>query len=285
MPRNLVKLPFLETMITQVCNLSCQGCTNYSDLHHSGYVTWALGKKSLESWLQILVIDDFGIMGGEPLINPEWRQWILGVRDLMPDAQIRFTTNGLFLHRATDILDIMDQVGNIVFKITVHVHSTELEACIQQILDDRKWEPVIEHGIHRYRSSNDVKLQINRPHKFLKTFRGEYHDMMPYQSDPEKAFAVCCQQTCPLLLGDRIFKCSTSGLLKDTLARFNNPNLDQWRPYLSNGISIQDSKKEIQSFVANFGSPSAICGQCPDSTAAKLPHLATVKFKSNAATA
>lgn len=25
-------LSFLKTMVTQACNLSCQGCTNYSDL-------------------------------------------------------------------------------------------------------------------------------------------------------------------------------------------------------------------------------------------------------------
>ena len=40
-------LPFLETMITQVCNLSCEGCTNYSDLEHKGYVKWKDGKRDL----------------------------------------------------------------------------------------------------------------------------------------------------------------------------------------------------------------------------------------------
>ena len=127
-------LPFLETMITQICNLSCEGCTNYSDLSHSGYVSWHQGRKQLESWLQRLDISDFGIMGGEPLINPKWRDWILGVRELMPQSQIRFTTNGLLLHKAPDILDLLESVGNIVFKITVHVRSRDLEGKISDIM-------------------------------------------------------------------------------------------------------------------------------------------------------
>ena len=40
-------LPFLETMATQACNLSCEGCTNYSDLNHNGYITWADMKAQL----------------------------------------------------------------------------------------------------------------------------------------------------------------------------------------------------------------------------------------------
>ena len=93
-------LPFLETMITQTCQLSCLGCTNYSDLRHSGYIKWKDGKRDLEQWLERIDIPDFGIMGGEPLINPEVIQWLIGVRELMPDSQIRFTTNGLLkIHR------------------------------------------------------------------------------------------------------------------------------------------------------------------------------------------
>jgi molybdenum cofactor biosynthesis enzyme MoaA len=101
-------LPFVETMITQVCNLSCTGCTNYSDLQHEGYVPWSQGRTWLEAWLERIDIPDFGIMGGEPLINPEVNMWIQGVRDLLPTSQIRFTTNGILLHKN---LDIVDSIG------------------------------------------------------------------------------------------------------------------------------------------------------------------------------
>ena len=150
-------LPFLETMITQVCNLSCSGCTNYSDLTHSGYVKWNQGRAWLEPWLDMLQISDFGIMGGEPLINPEVEDWMLGVRQLMPDAQIRFTTNGLLLDRWPNLIDLAHDIGNCVFKITVHVDDQHLEQNIQKLFDKFSWEPVVEYNAGKLTEILDYK--------------------------------------------------------------------------------------------------------------------------------
>ena len=98
--------------------------------------------------------------------------------------------------------------------------------------------------------------------------------MEPYHSDPTQAFRACIQKTCPLLYNGRIFKCSTAGLLKDTLARFNYPNLDQWQMYITNGIGPEDSNKDIKEFINNFGKPNSICSQCP--TTAEIDHYSTV---------
>lgn len=274
-----MNLPFLETMITQSCNISCLGCTNYSDLRHSGYVSWADGKQQLESWLDRVNIQEFGIIGGEPLINPEWRKWIVGLRGLLPNAQLRFTTNGLLLNRAPDIVDLCESVGNIVFKITVHAHNAELENQIEKIKQSRNWTPVIEYGISRWVGPNNVRFQINRPSTFLKTYKNSYENMLPWHSDPKQAFDICCQKTCPLLYQGRIYKCSTAGLLKETLQRFDNPNLDQWSKYIDSGIDVNNSDAEIQEFCDNFGLPSSICGQCPSQDAGRVNHVQTVTFK------
>ena len=162
-------LPFLETMITQSCNLYCLGCTNYSDLPHKGYVSWNNGKHQIERWLEKINIDDFGIMGGEPLINPEWKDWVIGARQLMPKSQIRFTTNGLLLNKYPDIVDFLESIGNIVFKISVHNDDVDLENNINKILNERKWENVTEFGISRYKTKNNLRFQLNRPKSFIKT--------------------------------------------------------------------------------------------------------------------
>jgi hypothetical protein len=242
-------------------------------------VSWADGRQQLESWLERIDIEEFGIIGGEPLINPEWQQWILGVRDLMPHAPIRFTTNGLLLHRAPNIIDLCESVGNIVFKITVHVNDPKLEQQIQQIQHLRAWQPVTEYGIQRWVGPNNIRLQINRPSSFLKTYQHTYNNMMPWNSDPAQAFGVCCQQTCPLLYQGRIYKCSTAGLLKDTLQRFDNPNIEHWAPYITSGIGVNDTDDVIQTFCDNFGLPNTICGQCPSQKSQSVDHYSTVTFK------
>lgn len=274
-------LPFVETMITQVCNLSCHGCTNYSDLQHEGYVTWSQGRAWLEAWLERVDIPDFGIMGGEPLINPEVSDWIYGVRELMPDAKIRFTTNGLLLKKKFEIVEQLAEVGNCTFKIGIHVDDPELEEIIDRIFSMYDWQPVVEFGVARYKTKNNFSFHPKRPDTFWKTYRGEYYNMRPHDSNPNKAFEICCQQTCPLMYNGKIYKCSTSGLLEDTLARFGNPNLDQWQPYIDKGLAVDCTDKELEMWLDNFGKPNAICGQCPtkNDVDSKIIHLEKVTTK------
>lgn len=255
-------LPFLETMATQVCNLSCTGCTNYSDIKHTGYVTWEDMRQQLITWLALVDIPDFGIMGGEPLINPEISLWLTGTRELMPSSQIRFTTNGLLLDKYFSIVDQAYELGNIVFKITVHQNDLALEQIIERIFKRYCWQPVTEFGINRWTAGNRVRLQISRPAQFLKTYQGKYSNMRPWNNNPVESFDACIQQTCPLLYNGRIYKCSTQGLLRDQLEKFNNPNFELWEPYLNAGIAPNETDKILE-FIDNFGKHDTICQMCP----------------------
>ena len=259
-------LPFVEVMLTQACNLSCKGCTNYSDLSHKGYLGWSQGKEWIQEWIKRIEIPDFGIMGGEPLINPECKQWIYGVRDVLPESQIRFTTNGLLLEKNWDVMDAIEDVGNAVFKISVHVDNKKLENTIKKIFDRYEWEPVYEFGIHRWATKNGLRFQINRPDKFVKTFKNDYSNMSPWHANPKEAFDNCIQQTCPLLYNGRIYKCSTSALVKDTLERYDYPNWEEWKPYMSEGIHWTSSSNDIDTFINNFGKPNKMCAQCPSAS-------------------
>jgi organic radical activating enzyme len=272
-------LPFVEIMITQACNLSCQGCTNYSDLRHSGYVTWAQGQQWFDAWKHRIKLPDIGIMGGEPLINPEWRSWLYGLRSMFPNSQLRFTTNGLLLSKCPDIMDVMFDVGNVVFKITVHVQNDDTEQWIKQCRQNYQWQPVVEFGIQRLRSRRAVRFQVNRPEAFLPVFRNSYADMAPWHSDPEQAFAQCIQKTCPLMYKGRIYKCSTTALLADTLDRFDRPNWPQWQEYITQGIGVDDSDEVLNKFVANFGHAESVCAQCPDHAVSTIDHKLTVRLQ------
>ena len=274
-------LPFVEIMVTQTCNISCTGCSNYSDLPHKGFLTWEQGRSQITPWLDRVNIPDFGILGGEPLMNPDIRNWITGLRELMPHSQIRFTTNGLMLEQHFDIVDLLASIGNCVFKIAVHERNDALEKTIEKIFARFDWEPVVEYGVSRFKTKNNFRFYVRRPDIFYKTFVGNYEQMMPHDSDPSKAFEVCCQQTCPLLYNGLIYKCSTSGLLRDTLAKVGNPNIEQWEKYILSGLSPNCSDNELQEFLENFGKPHTICGQCPTKADTKsiLIHLENVSRK------
>jgi hypothetical protein len=257
-------LPFVETMITYACNLSCAGCTNYSDYNMKGSVSWAQGREWIQAWLELLHIPDFGIIGGEPTLNPECEHWIYGVRELLPNSQIRFTTNAVRFVEAPDVLDWCVDVGNTVFKFSLHQDLPYAEAAVAHVFDAYQWKPITEHGINRWIGPNGTRFQINSPRQFLKTYRGTFGNMQPHANNPREAFDQCVQQQCPLLYEGRIYKCSSIALLRRVLEDWNQPITEEWQPYTSySGIGVHSSAQEIAGFVRRFGRPESVCSMCP----------------------
>lgn len=275
-------LPFLEMMVINSCNLSCQGCTTFSDLRHSGYVTWQQGREQLVPWLERIDLQAFGFMGGEPLMNPDIENWLIGLRDLLPDAQLRFITNGLLLERHWWIVDLLKSLGNTVLKISHHVDDPRIQSAIDRVLSSATWEPVTEFGINRWRlSDSSMRFQVSSPVQFFRTFRNSYANMAPHDNDPAEAFAMCVQKRCPILHHGRLYKCGTAGLTEGILKRFGNPNIDAWNKYLGTGIDVDCSDQLLDRFINNFGQPHAMCRQCPtpSDTQSILDHRTTVTFK------
>lgn len=274
-------LPFLELMVIRTCNLSCQGCTTFSDLKYSGYETWSATESALTTWSNRIDIQAVGFMGGEPLINPEIEKWILGVRKLLPQAQIRFVTNGLLLKKKWAVVELLQDIGNTVLKISDHIKNPATDSAIARVFDTWSWDPVFEHGINRWSRPNQLKFQIARPIEFYKTFRGNYEHMQPHNSHPGEAFDLCVQKKCPLLYKDRLHKCGTLALTPDLLDRFNWPNRQEWLPYIDSGLGVDCSDLELFQFVYNFGHPNRLCAQCPSKQDSNsiLDHRQTVTFK------
>jgi organic radical activating enzyme len=275
-------LPFVETMVTYACNLSCEGCTNYSDYNVTGSVPWHTAKGWISTWLQRIDIPDFGLIGGEPMLNKEVSEWLIGCRELMPNSQLRFTTNGSLLVKKSNILDTIFDVGNCVFKITVHQpNEFYVQEALNKVFSYTDWEPVTEFGIQRWRAKNNVRFQINFPKTFYKTFKGEYSNMLPHDNEPADAFSVCCQQTCPLLYNGRIYKCSSIALLAKTLTDWSQEQ-DVWKSYLDyKGIGIDSTDAELSAFIDGFGRPENICRMCPSANDNQLDHANTVITKAN----
>lgn len=277
----LPDLEFVEVMVINACNLSCAGCTTFSDLKHKGYVGWARGQEWLRSWQQRVNIKAVGLMGGEPLMNPELEHWLRGIRELLPDAQIRFVTNGLLLHKHWWILDLLDELGHAVFKISQHVDTDHMQQVISTVMNSRDWQPIREHGIDRWVSESGLRLQLARPVRFVKTFRGDYAAAQPHHSDPAQAFGMCVQKRCPLLLDGRLWKCGTAALTPRMLARFGWPNREAWQPYMHDGLAADCGDQELLAFLQNFGRPHDMCRQCPSpqDQDSVLDHAHTVRFK------
>jgi hypothetical protein len=229
-----------------------------------GSIKWAQGKKWLTDWLERVDIPDFGIMGGEPTLNPECEQWIYGVRELLPNSQIRFTTNAVNFLNNSDVLDWCVDIGNTVFKFSIHQDLSYAQDSIDYVFRKYNWKPVTEYGINRWAGPNGARFQINAPQKFYKTYRGTFGNIRPHNNNPRESFDICVQQTCPLLYEGKVYKCSSIALLNRVLGDWKQPITDEWKPYTQyQGIGPDCNETELKQFINNFGKPHAICKMCP----------------------
>lgn len=283
MNKHRLTLPFLETMVSYTCNLSCTGCTNYSDYNVPGTVSWEEGKASILPWIDIIDIKEFSLIGGEPLLNKDLVRWLTGCREILPHSKIILTTNGTLLMKNIKLLDTLFNIGNCYLKISIHEHDKfYAQEILKFLFQYKEWQEFEEYGVKKWKADNDVSFAMKWPKVFVKTFKGEYNNMLPHANNPVDAFKLCCQQTCPLLYNGKIYKCSSIGLLEKTLKDWNQQDDPLWQPYLAyQGISINSSPDEIKKFIDKFGKPESICSMCPTEHdfASMIPHATNVKTK------
>lgn len=282
--KHLPRISYLETMLTYACTLSCKNCTNYSDYGmKGGYVKWANAKLSLDSWFDRIRVDCFGFMGGEPLMNPDLETWIREFRREYPWTTIMLITNAQLFMKNLWILDIMEEVGMVYLKFSVHQPNADyIKQAKKAVLDRFDWIYGAEVKGRYFYKEKILDFVVEDQPTFLKTYQGEYGSMKPYNNNPIQAFKICTQQICPLLYDGKLYKCSSVGMLGRVLADHNQINDVDWQPYLNQGLSLDCSDEELSAWANNFGKPAKVCKMCPTSADNPYhPHYSTVVSRIN----
>jgi len=275
-------IPIIEIMVTDACNFVCEGCTNYSDYQVSGLATWPEVKKQLLAWRERTTFGTISLIGGEPLLHPNIREWITGIRELFPESFIQLTTNGYLLHRNIDILDVLDSVNGALLKISAHKPDdtwfTELK---NELADKFTWHAVADHP-NWLQNENYLYMEYEYTGHFVKSYKGSLATMKPYNSDPYTAFHdTCCQQLCPVLKDGKLYKCSSMSELKRVLTHWDHLEEPEWQKYLAyTGLDITCDDTALWEWADNYGKHAWHCSMCP--TMADEPgiaHIGNVKFK------
>ena len=149
----------LEFHITYTCNLNCQGCdafSNYNITDHNQQ--WQDYEAVYAQWAQVLDIEEIGVQGGEPMANPDYRNWLTGLRRLWPHAWIWLATNGTLLHKKPHA-DLYDLCRELDIGLIVSLHN---EATYEQDMDSlMQWlqGPVNEATFLEWKSGSHRQLQ------------------------------------------------------------------------------------------------------------------------------
>ena len=191
-------IPKLEFYITNVCNLSCQGCNRFNDIHFKGHQLWKDYEEIIRRWGEKIKIEHVVVMGGEPLLNPSIKDWLKGLKSIF-GVNVQVMSNGTYIDRVPGLYDVALETGS-WFGISIH-ESQEKEVIYDRI---RKFLGTVRvetdstraGGERRFSSHDQVEIETwNYTHFTKNALRmspsGRYtlHD-----NRPEDAFQICAFQ-------------------------------------------------------------------------------------------
>ena len=114
-------LRYIEAYITNVCNLNCDNCRTYNNYSFTGHQRWDDYKDLYADWGKRLVIDRIGLLGGEPMLNPTFIDWIEGFISIWPKVEIVINTNGTQFNRWPNLYTLSKKyAGQISFVVNRH---------------------------------------------------------------------------------------------------------------------------------------------------------------------
>lgn len=270
------RIPSLEFYITNVCNLTCQGCNRFNNYKFSGFQRWTEYEKIYTQWATELEIQHIGILGGEPLLNPEFMLWLGGIRALWPQAGISVVTNGYRLNMIDGLYDFMLR-HKVNTWLSVGIHNKKHK---QNILDNVKnflKEPIKfefnNNDIYREymiaTDANGVQLKVEYNWWFHQGALIKDPNAMKFtlhQSDVTKAHAICHSKTCHHFMNGKLYKCGAVALFPEFAKQYEielSP-ADQELMMAYQPLSIDSTDQQKQQFLDNLPNAIPQCRFCPE---------------------
>lgn len=256
--------------ITNVCNLSCEGCETYNNKKFKGHSYWKDYETDYIEWSKKLDIESIIIIGGEPFANPDLDNWVFGLKQLWPDCKDMYIcTNGTYLENNVDSIKKYLEQG---FWLDISCHNPEhlekIKLNIEKILEDFNFTVLQENTQLRYFDQNKILIKLYTAYNFRKTSQKFIKDNIIYMhdSDIEKAHELCIGNTgqCFTFSKGKLYKCYLTAISSDLMSQFQIEEravnlLSSYKP-----CSPYDEDKEIDFFLKNIKKAIPQCNLCPE---------------------
>lgn len=120
-------MDYLEHHIVDHCNLNCMGCSHFSPLADQWFEDFDTFKKDFNKLYDITNGDVkvIRLMGGEPLLHPEFDKFVAFTCTLFNKSQVQIVTNGILVEKEYNKLkDLSDTYSN--FSICISTYGLKL---------------------------------------------------------------------------------------------------------------------------------------------------------------
>lgn len=257
-------LSYLEFYITNVCNLNCTDCQRFNNFSFTGHQRWKDYADKYEAWSKIIHIDSITILGGEPMLNPDFIQWVKGIATFWPISFIRIATNGTQFSRWPELYDILVESKGRIF-IEINQHGDDLKETI-----DKNVRDFLKGEI-----STTIKTEWEWRRRWKEQWDSVADPSWPYIDDPEKfndlpqhiqdEYKICCPDFNPTTFkkihGDTFHRIGTakhSSLIQDS----NGVIIDSQNAtdFFDSAINLDTTSNRV---FLNNNNPNEAIAVCP----------------------
>lgn len=238
--QNKLNIKYFLYEIVHHCNLNCKGCDHCAPIAEPEFVDLERYKKDLEKIKKTFhIIDSIGVMGGEPLLHPDFLEIVKITRKVLKYTGIFIFTNGICLKDKDDKFWKAlgkEKANFIITRYNLDLNYRNIEATARQ------------HGVYiSYENGNKLKNEFNK-------IRLDLNASM----DAEYSHTHCFQaQFCPTLENGILYRCPIVPAARH-FNKYFNKNLIVSK---GDGIDLykRPKKEEILSY---FNNPIPFCRYC-----------------------
>ena len=226
LPNGKILVHALQWYISHSCNLTCSNCSNFNNFAIIGNDSFSNQKLFAEQWASKIHVNDFCIIGGEPFVNNDLHNWIVGLRNLFDSKDFKVVTNGSLLHKYKHKLkEWFDKKVTIEISFHDKKHIEPAFAIIKEILPKHEHYKITEPNMIKGKATHigceykEAILIENDFPAFIINYKMEF---MPWgvkeikngiyhfhDSDREEAHDNCWHADCPYIYKGNMYKCGT----------------------------------------------------------------------------
>lgn len=241
---------YVETHITNHCNLNCAYCTHYAPLANEWYkdINEYVKEIAQLAYISQNSLNEFRILGGEPLLHPQVADFVYITRQAFPYVRLELVTNGILLPKMPD--RFFETINNC--RASVYLSDYNLSNEIKQVLEKK---------VNTFFIGN--KAEFVKPALDL------------HGSDKQINFEECRSSfdaVCYNLRNGYLFHCPTEAYFDLFCNYFNiKPDFDVY----DNGLNIFEADAEKLNTYIN--TPSNFCRFCQMKNKPTMPYKLSQK--------
>lgn len=183
----------LDYHLVDHCNLNCAGCSTFSPLAEKRFADPEAFRHDLER-LHELIGDRvlrLHLLGGEPLLHPDVMSFVRIAREVLPEARIDVTTNGLLVSSMSESLWAAMRETGVDLKLTRYPVKLDYDSIVAEAR---------EHGVFAY-SASDATIRFFR--RIPLNAKGIF--------STNRSYLQCPYVDCAQLRDGRLYRCPASG--------------------------------------------------------------------------